>query len=525
MRKTVTQIETVGGTAPGSCFRDNLNKINDMKKTGQTSRRDFLKTGTLVLGTFAAPMIVPARLFGQQAPSNLIRVGQLGCGRIGRTSEVPGCLRNTDLCRIVAVCDLDAIRLDDAKKNLDAQYARLLQNDGYGETRAYRDYEEMLREKDIDAVCISTPDHWHAQQAIEAAAAGKAIYLQKPASLTIQEGWQMVAAVRKSGVIFQLGSQQRSEPQFRLACEAVRNERLGKIKEVHIGLPTDPSGGKTEKMPVPANLDYDRWLGSTPLVDYTEDRVHPQGKDGKPDFGRPGWLRCEQFGAGMITGWGTHHIDIAHWGMGIEYDPITEPFSSDAAAPAKKHPYTGPVEITAHAEFPKPGSGLWDVHGTYEIAAKYADGAMMYISDKKPIGVKFIGENGWLWVTRGGFVPGSDDPKRIAENKKTIDASDPAILTAAFGPNDIRLHASPRNDHHRDWLIGIKERTDPVAPVEAGHRGCYTCLLSHIGMRLGRTIRLDPERERIENDPEAAAMFSREQRAPYGTFAALKRLG
>ena len=178
----------------------------------------------------------------------------------------------------------------------------------------YADYRELLANRDIDAVVISTPDHWHAIIAIHAVEAGKDVYLQKPASLTIGEGRALSNAVHRSGRIFQIGSQQRSSPQFRYAAELVRNGRIGQLKTVEVGLPGDPSGDVEPEMPVPKTLNYDRWLGSTPDVYYTEKRVHPQA-----GYDRPGWLRCEQFGAGMITGWGAHHVDSAHWAMGTEY--------------------------------------------------------------------------------------------------------------------------------------------------------------------------------------------------------------
>lgn len=171
----------------------------------------------------------------------------------------------------------------------------------------YGDHQEMLLNKDIDAVLISTPDHSHAFLGIHAVEAGKDVYLQKPASLTIAEGRALSNAVHRNGKILQIGSQQRSSPQFRYAAELVRNGRIGALKEVFIGLPSDPGGEVEPEMPIPKTLNYDAWLGSTPYSYYTEKRVHPQN-----DYSRPGWLRCEQFGAGMITGWGTHHVDIAH---------------------------------------------------------------------------------------------------------------------------------------------------------------------------------------------------------------------
>lgn len=447
-----------------------------------TSRRQFL----------GAAAIVPATVFGKAAPSNRIQIGQIGCGRIARSSELPGVLRHPDVARVVAVCDLDTVRLADGKEFIESRYAKALGAGGFAPVKTYRDYREMLQDKSIDAVCISTPDHWHAQPAIEAALAGKDIYLQKPASLTIAEGRLMADTVRRTGRILQLGSQQRSEPQFRLACELVRNGRIGKIKEIFVGLPEDPAGPEEPEMPVPPNLDYDMWLGCTPVVYYTENRVHPQSPDRKARYARPGWLRCEQFGAGMITGWGAHHIDIAHWAMGLEH--------------------SGPIEIVATAVFPK--KGLWNVHGPYHVRARYANGVTMYISEKYPTGVRFIGEDGWLWVDRGRYVPG---------RSPVLDASDPRILTAGIKETEIRLHVSPKDDHHLDWLASIRTREAPVAPAEDGHRSCTACLLAHAAMKLGRTLKWDPAQEQFQNDAEADGLLARPERAPYGAARVLKQ--
>lgn len=460
------------------------------------TRRGFLKQSAIVAGF---PTIVPATVFGQSAPSNLIQIGQIGCGRIARASEFRGILRHADKARFTAVCDLDTVRLEDGKRLVEEAYAKRFGSDHYAKVKTYRDYREMLADKSIDAVCISTPDHWHAQPAMEAALAGKDIYLQKPASLTIKEGRQMADVVKASGRILQLGSQQRSDLNWRLACELARNGRIGKIKEIYIGLPEDPPGEEEPEMPVPPNLDYDAWLGSTPVVYYTEKRVHPQKPDIRSRYDRPGWLRCEQFGAGMITGWGAHHIDIAHWAMDLEE--------------------SGPVEVVADARFPK--KGLWDVHGPYHVKARYPNGAVMYISEKYPNGVRFIGEDGWIWVTRGLYRAG-DPPE--GQRSRALDAHDPRILREGIKPNEIHLHASPQNDHHLDWLESIKSRKPPVAGVEAGHRSCTACLVAHAAMRLGRTVRWDPKTERF-GDEEANALLSRKQRAPYGTDYVLEKLG
>src|SRR5690606_17462019 len=213
-----------------------------------------------------------------------------------------------DYVQVTAVADVDTKRLQQGRTWIEERYRKKTGAERSPvDVQTFSDYRDLLASKDVDAVIISTPDHWHAQPAMEAAIAGKHIYMQKPTSLTISEGRMMADVVSRKGVVFQLGSQQRSVnpwPQFKRACELVRNGRIGTIKRVIVGLPGDPSGGNPVEMPVPENLDYDRWLGSTPLVPYTLDRVHSQ----TDLYDRPGWLRCEQFGAGMITGWGSHHI-------------------------------------------------------------------------------------------------------------------------------------------------------------------------------------------------------------------------
>jgi myo-inositol 2-dehydrogenase / D-chiro-inositol 1-dehydrogenase len=466
-----------------------------------TARRDFLKSAaTAAVAGF--PTIVPSRVFGAQAPSNLIQIGQIGCGRIARTHDMPETLKLTEAARYVAVSDLDSIRLADGKQMVENYYARRLGGSARPvAVKTYPDYHDMLADKSIDAVVISTPDHWHAQPAIEAALAGKDVYVQKPTSLTIREGRQMAAVIKRTGRVFQLGSQQRSEPGFRLACELIRNGRIGKIKEVYIGLPEDPAGDDELEMPVPTNLNYDAWLGSTPRVYYTEKRVHPQSPDLKIRYDRPGWLRCEQFGAGMITGWGVHHIDIAHWALDVEE--------------------TGPVEISGAAVYPK--KGLWDVHGPYHVRMRYASGTTLYLSEAFPNGLRFIGEDGWIWVTRGRYRPG--DPRPGAPRSQTIDSSDLNMLRAGIKDNEKRLHASPNNDHHLDWLMAVKNRTQPVTSAEGGHRSCAACLLAHAAMKLGQTLRWDPSSERFTNSDAANAMLARAQRAPYGTDAVLARHG
>jgi len=449
------------------------------------SRRGFVKAAAAGAAAFAAPAIVPSSVFGALAPSNRIQVGAIGVGRISREHDLPGILQHA-VARVVAVCDLDAKRLAEGQQLVEAHYRKK------GETSpgvlSFHDYRELLARGEVDAVVVSTPDHWHAKPAIDAALAGKDVYLQKPASLTVAEGRLMSDVMHRTGRIFQLGTQQRSTEQFRVACELVRNGRIGEVRKVQIGLPVDPSGDEEPEMPLPKGLDYDMWLGSTRWVYYTEKRVHPQG-----DYSRPGWLRCEQFGAGMITGWGVHHVDIAHWGMGTEY--------------------TGPVEITANAEFPK--RGLWDVHGPFRVEARYANGAAVSISDQYPNGIRFEGTEGWIFVTRGAYAATASDPVARDKSAEALSASDPRILTSPIGPDGVHLARS--TEHHGNWLESIRSRQAPISPAEVGHRSTSACLVSHVAMRLGRKLTWDPQRERFRNDDEANAMLSRPQRPPWET--------
>ena len=453
-------------------------------------RRSFIcNTITGTAGAIVIPTIIPSCVF-RKGPSGKIRIGQIGCGRIARGHDMFETFKSDDVL-FAACCDVDSKRALEGRDLLRQWYLEKTGDADYVDIKTYTDYREMLEDKSIDAVIISTPDHWHAQPAIEAAKAGKDIYLQKPASLTIKEGRQMADAIRKTGRIFQVGSQQRSVnpwPQFKKACELVRNGRIGAVKEVYIGLPGDPSGEEEPEMPVPENLNYDMWLGSTPEVYYTERRVHPQ-----EGYDRPGWLRCEQFGAGMITGWGAHHIDTAHWGMGTEF--------------------TGPVEVEAEAEFP--ASGLWDVHGDFHAEAKYASGTVMHISGENPNGVKFVGTEGWIFVARGNYSVTASDPLSQAENQQSLDASDPAILESVIGENEVHLYHSA--DQHGNWLDCIISREETVAPAEVAHRSCSACLVSHIAMKLPRKLYWDPDKEEFMDDDEANAMLSRPQREPYGT--------
>jgi predicted dehydrogenase len=470
-----------------------------MKKTKSSdmSRRKFLAssakaTAATAIAVTGFPTIVPASVFGKDAPSNKINIGQIGIGRIARGHDIPSTIKYDD-ARIMAVADFDGVRADTGKKMIEDIYAKQTGQANYIDVKTYDHYRDLLANKDIDAVMISTPDHWHAQVAIEAAQAGKHVYCQKPTSLTIEEGRTMSDMIRKTNVVFQLGSQQRSVdpwPQFKRACDLVRNGRIGTLKTVRVGLPGDPAGGKAEEMPIPQRFNYDAWLGSTPYIYYTFDRVHAQNDTNS----RPGWLRLEQFGAGMITGWGVHHIDIAHWGMDTEY--------------------TGPVEAEAQASFPK--SGLWNVHGDFELNMKYANGVNMVVNGNYQNGIKFEGTKGWIFCTRGSAVTASDPTPSNPGKLKALDASDPKILDAVIGANEIHLYNSP--EQHRNWLDCIKNKKPNISPIEVAHRSCSACLVGHAAMKFaGQKLYFDPVKEHFKDNAEANKLLSRPQRYPYGT--------
>ena len=451
-------------------------------------RRNFIKkTSVASATTFLAPTILPSGIFGKTTANKKINIGQIGCGRIARDHDMPGVMQY-DNARLIAVCDVDSKRMNDAKILVETYYNKKLGSNKVVDVKMYGDYKELLENKDIDAVVISTPDHWHAQPAIEAALAGKDIYLQKPTSLTVEEGRVLSDIIQRKGTILQVGTQQRSMAQFRVAAELVRNGRIGKLHTVKVGLPGDPSGPEASKMPVPSNLNYEMWLGQTPLMDYTEIGVHP-----KEGYSRPGWLRIEQFGAGMITGWGQHHYDSAAWGMDTEL--------------------TGPVSVQAVAEFPK--SGLWNVHGDFMSKAEYENGITMYTSSGGYTnGIKYIGTDGWIFVSRGDYTASASDPVSADKSSKALDASDPKILTSIIGSNEINLYKS--DEQHGNWLDCIETKKPPISTVEMGHRACTVCLITHISMKLNRKLNWNPKTEKFINDDEANSMLTRSQRKPFG---------
>ncbi len=468
------------------------------------SRRSFIKSGIVATAGLAFPQIIPAHVLGAQAPSNKIQVGVIGCGRIAGGMDIPGLWLNQDLALPVALADCDCKRLRVTRDNTVKLFDGALP-----ELQLYQDYHDLLANKAVDAVMVCSPDFWHAQHSIEAALAGKDVYVQKPLAMSIVESRAIVEVMKRTQRVFHVGTQQRSEgkstfgPQFRKAAEYIRNHRLGRIKKVEIGLPFDPEEPSDWPLtqPVPDTLNYDMWLGLTPVELYSELRTHPQGKGDQADFGRPGWMTVQAYGMGMITNWGAHHIDIAHWGLGFES--------------------TGPITIEGKAQFPK--RRLWDVHGALDMRLTYANGVVVNIADtnRYPNGVRFIGEKGWIFCGRGSVKTLIDDPSAGGKHGRwrPLEASDPALITGEVEEKLVRNTGS----HHRIWLESIHTRQPTNVLPETAHRTTSACILASTAMNLKRKLTWNPQTEHFVGDAEANATLARTERAPYGIQRILKQ--
>jgi predicted dehydrogenase len=429
------------------------------------SRRELLKraTGTAI-GAIAFPYIVPASVLGNNgdtAPSERITMGCIGVGSQG-TSNMRGFLEKDEV-QIVAVCDVDKWRLSRAKWRVDDRY----QNN---DCKTYADFRELIARDDIDVLSLATPDHWHSIPVLTAARAGKDMYGEKPLARTIYEGKAMVEAVQQYSLIWQTGSWQRSLWNFRRACELVRNGRIGKVHTVEVGLPTGFPGRNIPVQNVPEGLDWDFWLGPAPWRPYQQ-------------FGRDGphwdWRWIMDYSGGQLTDWAGHHVDIAHWGLGLEH--------------------TGPTEIEGSGVYPK--DGTFDAPTRYKFTCKYANGLTMIVANDrqlpKGMGTVWYGEKGWIHVDRGD----------------KLEAEPQSILDERIGPDEIRLYES--NDHMQNFLDCVKSRKQTIAPIEVAHRSISVGLLGEIAMLLGRKLRWDPDKERFVNDDTANRMLMRSMRSPW----------
>jgi predicted dehydrogenase len=453
-----------------------------------SSRRDFVKKSLLTgAGLIILPQIIRNNAYAA-SPNKLIQFAQIGCGRQGSV-DYAGTMRHTDLCRVVAVCDLDSRRADIAKNKIESFYKE--KGEANVSIKTYHDYQEILANPDIDAVIVSVPDHQHALVAVQAVLAGKDVYVQKPLTYSISEAIALRTAVRAKKRILQTGSQQRSEKPwntFRIASEAVRNGRIGKVHTVNIGIGIDRIKGiKPAAQTPPSTFDYERWLGPVYDQPYMELRCHPQDSID----GRPGWITTEDFGLGMITNWGAHHMDIAQWALGMEL--------------------SGPQTVEAKAEFMK--DDVWTVHTTYHAEMMYPGNIKVILDNKFPNGIQFEGTEGTVFCARGSERVTASDPVSNVDNKKgPLWASNDKILYPRIGAEGKTWMPSP--DHYRNWLESIISRQDPIAPVDQSCRSLEACAVAWIGMKLGRKLTWDVKNEMFKGDKEANAMLSRKARKP-----------
>jgi len=435
------------------------------------SRRSFLSTCTATAAATGLPLWFVERELSAApparkplGPNDRAAIALIGCGGMGR-GDAGNAQRFGD---IVAVCDVDASHVDAAAK----QFTK----DGKAPAK-FSDFRKLLERDDVQVIIQACPDHWHTLVNLAAIKAGKDVYREKPLTLTIDEGRRMVKTVRDQQAVFQTGTQQRSDSRFRLACELVRNGRIGKLQQVTVFLPAGLRAGPFASSPTPAGLDWDFWLGQAPKVDYVKERCHLT------------FRYFLDYSGGTMTDWGAHHNDIARWAIGLE----------------------GPTAVEGKV-LAEPIPGGYTAISDYEVTFTWANGVRhiakttkddnifggVVNKDGQRNGLKFEGADGWIWVTRGD-----------------LEASKEELLTAPLAADAVRLEVSP--DHMGNFFNCIRSRKDPIARVEVGHRSATLCHLAAISMRLRRKLEWDAEKESFIGDgaAEANAFVAREMRKPY----------
>ena len=441
-------------------------------KPFQINRRRFLQTSAAITAATGVPgwfleleeahAAAPKPL----GPNDRPGIALVGCGGQGR-GDFSGAVRFGDA---VAVCDVDEGHAESAAKQFTKD----------GKTPAkYTDFRKLLERDDVHAIINGTPDHWHTLINLLAARTGKDIYSEKPLTLTIDEGKRLVKEVRDRKCILQVGSQQRSDRNFRLACELVRNGRIGKLQHIIVGLPTGPHGGPFPEVPVPAGLNWDYWLGQAPVMPYNGKNCHGSFRWWYP------------FSGGQMTDWGAHHNDIAQWGNGTER--------------------SGPVEISGKS-LREMIPGGYEAASKYQIDCKYANGVTMTIVDEStvtdrnvvgegkttPNGVQFIGPDGWIFVARGALT-----------------ASNEELLRTPLPESAVKLYNS--GNHMGNFFDAMRSRKDPICDVEIGHRSISVAHLGVISIRMGQALQWNPEQEEFTgaNAKDANKWLVREMRKPY----------
>ncbi len=420
------------------------------KKCALFSRRVFLGSAA------AFPVVARGVLRGQGAPSNRITIGMIGVGNHGVNRNLRMFLAQPD-AQVLAVCDVFKSRALRAKSMVEKHYK------GPG-CMAVTDFRRVLERSDIDAIMISTPDHWHVLLSVLSIRAGKDVICEKP-TLTIEEGRFLVKTVRSHRAVFQTSTEDRSLPCYHRMAEIVRNGLIGKVRLVQVKLPSGIPFPNEKPAPVPEDLDYDMWLGPAPYAPYTPNRT-------KPGY----WREIRDYSGGQITDWGAHQLDTVQWALDVEH--------------------TGPVEVEGRGKVDK--GSMYNTFIEYDVKLRYANGVVVHVQSGGT-SLRFIGSEGWVG-NRHFAAP--------------LEASSPNILKWKPGPNDIRLYTNPRGEH-RDFLDCVKSRRDPYFPVEVGHRCSTLAHLGNIAMILGRPLKWDPDREIFPDDPEANALKSRPMREPW----------
>lgn len=442
-----------------------------MKRTSTATRREFLqKSASLAAAGFVIPYTfssTSAADASARSANSRFRVASIGMRYQGSViadkSQAHG--------DIVAICDVDREIAEKAR----AQFG--------GKADLYEDYRELLQRPDIDVVTIGTPDHWHTAMVIDACRAGKDVYCEKPLTLTIDEGKILTRVVKETGRVVQVGSWQRSDSRFRLACELVRAGKIGKLQKVTVVLGKNEQGGPFSQATPPAGFNWDLWQGQTPDVPYIKERSH---------YTFRWWY---EYSGGQMTDWGAHHLDIAQWGLGMDD--------------------SGPTSIDGQAQFPTVKDG-YNVARNFSVTYRYANGVELTVLDDGRNGVMFEGEQGRIFVNRGSV-----------SGKPIEDLAD-----HPFDRNDFKLYADDNHsrperagkldaiiNHMGNFFDCVQTRRDPISSVTSQHRSVSVCHLGNISMRLGRPLKWKPEKEQFVDDPEADQWLKREQRASYAIQA------
>jgi myo-inositol 2-dehydrogenase / D-chiro-inositol 1-dehydrogenase len=441
------------------------------------NRREFIAKSGYALSGIAAPTIVPASVFGANAPSNRINVGFIGTGRQAFGANMPQMLAVPGV-QAVAVCDVDSWRLGEAQAYVNSFYAKRDGLASYNGCAKKADFRDLVDDPNIDALMISTPDHWHVYIAIAAAKAKKHFALEKPLTLSVQQGRLLSDAVARSGVRNRTDSEFRSIRAQNHAVELVRNGHIGKLEKIEIALPSDPTPvGVQPDMPVPSELNYDLWLGPTAMVPYTEKRVH----DVKQHNLRPNWMRISTYAQGMIANWGAHYFDCAQWAMDSEH--------------------SGPVAVEGRGEFPL---SLWNTMINFKVQYAYANGTIMTCEQtptSKP-SITYHGSDAWIKVD--GY------PGKMLSSKPEVCAREPEA-----GELDFSKTLWDKND----LIAAIREGRSTLEPIEVGHRVISIAQIGLIACQLQEKLRWNPEKELFEGNNYANALLAAPLTRPQWTIS------